>query len=675
MIKINKYLLLLVLVCLVHSLHAQEKPRSSSWISPMSSIREKAKAAAKADSLRAQQKAGYTWNPKTRTYDKKVLPTITAHQQTFDVRTADGRMTLPSNDSVWVMPAKANEKGYWVTTPASKFHNNNIKTHHSYSISENKINLPSFNGQKVDYNLSSHDLRWLEKSEVKEVVLDGEQQKTTIHYFKKVNLTKITFKGANHIVVADTLLIPAAIDSDPKLFAWKTGQIQIVANHLIYNSPILLGAQAVVKPNFIFSAKSIVFRSPYQNLTQIQLSVAPPLVKIPTYTRSPHDRRPAPSISSYRSSFTLNEDLLLNRLFISVMQNTLNTLNTTSSNWEKDGLLNEFQSYRMNRVNITLLGHDNEYQALFNNLCDRFDERYRNYQVEKYRELNDLKILVDGNIDKLPAQPFDYYVLPTQASLLPVANENTAAIDALGTITHNPKGESELILHLEAKLDYKEDNFNKASKVLHEAGLVLTEGFPYKLAFVEPQPLKINGRTRGKIIPIGQQIVRLEINLSEGTKTLAELFLKPLYFSLDYTFNETKNTSAQILSLNIDSELLKGFSFEEPQKSFTIIENTSFTDAVRVSSKLSANLPDEGTLNYVEVLLEFDFQNKKTFHGPYRLSSYGTLSSELTVPFFKHAEGYTVCVNGLAYYENGIRKIKTFKTTAQIILLDEGVFE
>ena len=111
-------------------------------------------------------------------------------------------------------------------------------------------------------------------------------------------------------------------------------------------------------------------------------------------------------------------------------------------------------------------------------------------------------------------------------------------------------------------------------------------------------------------------------------------------------------------------------------KKFNVVESNTLTDHVKISSQLSPTLEHEGALQYIEVSLKFSFDDRDVYRGPFRLSSYSTLSSEKDVPFIKYSENYKVGVTGTAYYEDGHRDIENEHITdSKFIVLKEDIFK
>ncbi len=608
------------------------------------------------------------------------------NQYSIKYATVGERKIVTSHKYVWVLPANG-KNGYWAGARASEIKNRQKENpSFTYELSFGNIKPYKPDTQKPVKSLVLSKIKeykdGLEKSVVQNFTIGKKENlnknkaiyrayiknstPTNVYYIKKINLGILFFlPDVDHIVVTDTLFVPVAAprkSTFTSLQTQKRNYIKIIANCIVYESPVQLLSSNRDKTDFVFSANKIIFKSTYKNLKKSELSPPPPFYKNDSNTKG------------YKDYLGEKERMLINRLFVYSMEQILTKLNTTSNNWQKDKLLAEFQTYRRQRVNTTLSSRDNRTKILFNKLCADFDAQYGNKRMVEPRDEGSLKILVDGAVEDLPDSPFNYYTLPTRASLLPVNNQRTGKPTALGFVTYNPTGEVKLELNMEIALSYDQKKLGSVRTTLKKNGLALNEKFPTNLASIEEQPLKINGKTIGEIIPIGNQNVRFEIQLPDDGLSLLNLFLKPINFKIDYTINGYQPHS-QIIPLFIAPFLLEALDPDQILESFSVIENSSLTHVIKISSKLQQSLENEGALNYVEVLLEFNFQTKKVFRGPYRFSSFGTLASEVTIPFLKHSNDYSIKVKGLAYYENGKRNIVPFETKDEIIVLDEGIFK
>jgi hypothetical protein len=200
---------------------------------------------------------------------------------------------------------------------------------------------------------------------------------------------------------------------------------------------------------------------------------------------------------------------------------------------------------------------------------------------------------------------------------------------------------------------------------------------------INEQPLKAKGRTIGRIIPVSNQILRFEIDLPDEGLDMIKLFLKDdNIFDLDYKIYQGQKESNQKVTLTIPEDILKKIDFTDLLNEFNTIESNTMTvtDAILITSNLSPVLEDigEGTLEYIEISLEFLFEDKTVFRGPERFSSHSVNGSEKEIPFMKYSDNYKIKVTGTAYYEFGKREItkdNIFNSTDKYITLQESMFK
>lgn len=512
---------------------------------------------------------------------------------------------------------------------------------------------------------------YLSKERTTDLNLTGDPGRLNIYYCKKLEVRMITvMPDRDYVIVADTFYVPPMqqlactfIGSNccQKLF------IKIIANCLIYESPInvsFFGKAPAGTVDFVFSAEKIFFRHPAR-LKPWQLKPSPPLFYA---SKNANDQK----MAYYQDASSGEMEVrVLNRLNVNSMEMVQSKINGTFDPWERDKLVNQFQVCRSKiKHQSGGLQIDPSYGTRFNNVCKAFDDL--KFKIERIRSVGALTIIVDG--ERLPIQPIRYYALPNKAQLLPVLGANETA-GLLGTILYQPTGDAKLKLFVETELGYQQDHLDAVKKELGQKSVVLSENLPQDLIAIQEQPLKISGKTVGKIIPVSNRILRLEIDLLEEAKSIATLFPKvgTVGFKIDYTIDG--NTKSQEIHLSVDKSLLDKLNYGEPLVSFAVVDDSPLSAAVRVSSHFDAAQPDEGRLDYLEVLLEFQFGNgMATLRGPYRLSAYNTLAADVIVPFLKQSSDYKIIVSGRALYENGERNFQPFETKDQIIGLDESVF-
>ncbi|PHN01582.1 hypothetical protein [Flavilitoribacter nigricans] len=582
----------------------------------------------------------------------------------------------------WMLPAAPGKNGYWVSKSANAkkdypLYDYSVRLPFSdeypfYRENGTRKSVPRINSLSISQITDRYENKEalsLEAGKFRSYVFNGKTPGAiNVHYARRINLGLVSFNdNRNHYLVVDTLYVPRATTINGTLLSLsrqKRALIKVIANCIIYESPIFLNATSGFGTDFLFAANRIIFKSQHKDLKSFQTSPAP-LFAI----NANGDKNKIYAFKADRRN-KRTEQLLINRLYINVLQYYLDQIATTHDAWKKDQLLAKFQYYRFEKVDHVLLSEDRMYQELFHKLLE---------QVEKYgatdreRMLVETKILVDGALQDLPRVPFQYYALPAQASLLPMQHAETQRLDKLGEIYYSPTGESKIQLHLNVSLDYNPEQIKQANRALRAYDTALNPKFPGDLAFIQEQPLKINGRTVGRIIPAGNQHIRLEIDLPDDGLALRRLFMPSFNFDLDYTIRESNTLYSQTLAVAIDRELTDAFDNARPLASFNVIEQNKLTEKVVLASMLRPSQEDQDALKYIEVTLAFHFGEQTVFKGPYLLSHYAlTIGSEIEIPFVKYSENYQVEVKGKAFYENGEQEIKPFETNDQIIVIDEN---
>ena len=512
---------------------------------------------------------------------------------------------------------------------------------------------------------------WIHKKNTTAKNIEGLKGKTNVHYFK--NIRKKTFTSFSndfdHIIVTDTLFAPVSfLNTDGKPRRVKRSYIKIIANCIIYESPIKPASVMLRnKTDYVFSADNIFFKTKNKGLKKMKVGSSPPFVVADV------------NIKLHKDPFDDNEKRLVNRLFIEIMKQIKRELYGVKNEWEKDKLLIEFQKYR-NKIKRDILWKDKDYDKYYDELCNGFDSNYES-SIERIRIVNGLNVMVEGKVTDLDRIPFKYYVIPTKATLMPVMDENTGVLNKLGDLHFRATGDSKLALTMDVKLGYQKELLEKATKKLNKVGVTLEKDIPKKIIFIDEQPLQINGETTGEIVPVSSDILKLEMELQDDNLSLIKLMArrKGTTFNINYKAYDRGKELRQKVLFEVTDDILKQIDLENLINEFNIIESNTITDQVKITSHLSASLDTEaeGALNYVEISLEFLFDNeKKIFRGPFKMSSDSVLGSENDILFVKHSEDYSIKVTGKAYYENGEREIKDdFIINSPFIILDEGIFK
>ncbi len=563
--------------------------------------------------------------------------------------------------NVWVMPTAA-MPGHWRRARAGEVEAR-AKQDARYLYNIPYSSSQGSPSKTVSINNINENVSLLVNPELDNGSLTGVNGRMNVHYANTLRLGLIALaNNQDHVLVVDTVYIPSArklsnsfisIDPQGKPF------LKLVAGTIIYESPVMLSLSGREASEFVFSSDSMYFKSVYENLNKSELQPAPPFTQIAEGVQTNVSRQ-------YNGRV---ERMLLNRLYVKLMEQCYSKLSTTSDEWARDKLVERFQFYRYQQVKANELGADPSYQQAMNNIVSNFDETYGNFQLRKLREIGEIKIIADGQISELPLRPLKYFAIPAIANLQPLIRDS-----ALGSVIYTGAGDADIKVVVETQLNYDSNNFRTASNILAAKGVILEKNLPQNILRIEEQPLKINGKTIGRIVPVSNQILRLEMTVAEGARSFAEWFPKNglVPFGLDYKLGRDGTIINQQIMLRTDSSLLQKLDYTQPLKSFQVLERSTMTDNLKISSNVSATRPNEGALNYLEILAAFRFNDRSVLYGPYRMSAYNTLASELIIPFLKHADNYTVTISGRALYDNGEINIKPFESNSAIIALEDA---
>jgi hypothetical protein len=594
-----------------------------------------------------------------------------------------------NNKKVWVLGTTKRE-GHW-NTPQSTEIGTDVKNKplYDYPVStlieiksyDKAVLLPSEHNdivvtsnlpkKEIDLDQIVYDRDWSDHG-TSAIYKDGADGKLNVSFFKtiKKNSKIILPNDFDHIIVTDTLFAPVLfLNTDGKPRNDDRSYIKIVANCIVYESPInLLSLKSKSKTDYVFSAKEIIFKSTFNDLKPYELKPVPPFVDYDS-----------DKVRVHKDTYSENEIILSNRLIIDLMKQIVTKLNGELDDWKRDKLLIKFQQYRYSKVNTDLLDKDEDYQNKFNELTGDFEFNHES-TLERIRTVNGLTILVEGKVQDLQEEPFKYYVRPSKATLVPMMDENTGALDKLGDMLFSASGDTKRSITMEVKLGYKKVQFDQANQVLKQQGFILESNFPKELVFIDGQPLQLNGEVTGKIIPIDSDLLKLEIELQEDNLSLIELIAhNDVSFYVNYKHYDLRKDERQKMLFEVPDEIRKQIDYEKMINEFNVIETNTLTDIIKITSNLSSDLGEdaEGKLNYIEVSLEFLFENgKRVFRGPFKMSSASVLGSEKSELFTKYSENYSIKVTGKAHYENGEREIKDdFIITSPFIELEEGIFK
>jgi hypothetical protein len=624
-------------------------------------------------SAKTAPKTAWLYNPALKKYAKADASQLK--------KVTDLRRVVPGQKLVWALPEKETDVAHWevirVTdkemfrqNEKTKYYPIGLKGYPSYREPENKPRAESFS--------------YIGKADLRVDGLAGKEDKTNVFYFNKITLGAIAFKnGADYVLVTDTLTLsqPApfnntllCVDGDKALF------VKIIANVVIYEGPLGLAfAMALEKrplipavprvPQFVLAAKQVFFRTHYKDIKGFQLKQMAPIVM---------DLDETSKAKICYNSVSTDDQILLNRLHVNQLKQINDVaLGTTNDPWLNDKIIERFQIIRFQKIKADALSNDPPTQAMFSAQWQKFDTKYSNYAFQRKRDFRSFIVISEGNVREMPISPIKYYTVPTQAKLVPVQRDTSRL---LGHIRYNPTGEAKLKLMLDLELTHQPELFRAAEAELKKKGITLQNTIPARLLMIEEQALKIRGKTVGRVYPVSNNLIKLEINVAEESKTLIELFPKvgTTNFSLEYTFAADKSKFSHELPIVIDKSLLAKLDYSKPMASFDEYENSPLTKEVQLISNVFSTDKQEagyGALDRVEVMVEIGFSGSTTLRGPYNLSAYNTLASKVNVPFLVKENNYTLTVSGRVFYEDGIRDIVPFTTQSDIINIDETVLK
>lgn len=593
----------------------------------------------------------------------------------------DPRRIVPALKFVWALPERETDAGHWEAirvidkemfsqNEKTKYYPISLKGYPSYREPENKPRAESFS--------------YIGKADLKTDGLTGKEDKTNVFYFNKITLGAIAFKnGADYVLVTDTLTLsqPApfnntllCVDGDKALF------VKIIANVVIYEGPLGLAFVMALEKHpfippqpkasqFVLAAKQVFFRTHYKDIKGFQLKQMAPIVM---------DLDETSKAKIFYNTVSTDDQILLNRLHVNQLKQINDVaLGTTSDTWLMDKIIERFQTIRFLKIKADALPQDQPTQNTFSGNWQKFDAKYGNYAFQRKRDFKNITIISEGNVREMPIAPIKYYTIPTQAKLLPVQRDTSRL---LGHLRYNPTGDIKLKLMLDLELGHKPEVFKVVEADLKKKGIELENSIPTKLLTIEAQPLKIRGKTMGRIYPVSNNLIKLEIDVSEESKTLIELFPKAgtTNFSLEYTFASDKSKFSNELPIAIDKSLLAKLDYSKPMLSFDEYENNALTKEIQILNNLFSTDKQEagyGALDRVEVMVEIGFSGGSTLRGPYNLSAYNTMASKVNVPFLIKENNYTLTISGRVFYEDGIRDIVPFTTNSDIINIDETVLK
>lgn len=643
----------------------------------------------KATMKTVSNKSVMAFDPKAGKY-VKTIPTarITNFQRQF-VPAHVNNWSLSQNGVAahWERP-RANEKEIFFRVAKFNYFPIVSKVHQAFPNYKNqKGENKTIDFRKFSMSNVVENKQYLAKEKFTSDAFTGIAGKANVYYFQKIDLQTITFNtNEEYILVTDTLFLPPSAPFKNMVIGVKenkptSGGFGTIATpslplniKFVANVVIMQGIVSVNIPEggiFQISSGKILLKTPFEGITSSQLTDLP-IAVVGDNTKTNY---------IFTNSLNQQDRLLLNRLYLEQLKivNDIE-LNATADPWQKDKILEKFQTIRYQKIRREILSEDNSASTNFSRQCEKFDKDFENYSFRRKRDFNNTIVLCDGKIDEMPIRPIRYFGLPTLATVMPVQNDTNQLI---GYIKYDSKLNVINKIEMNVELSQKPEELKRLQTDLARKGIKLESTIPSTLLKIEEQALKINGKTLGKIYPVNNNLVKLEIDLVQEAKTIVDLFPKntKVSFPLEATFVDDGSKNISQIQLSLSQILLRKLNYEDPIKSFDVYENTSLTHQIQLVNNLFstdkniANAESYGALNYLEVMIEIGFSNKSVIKGPYKLSAYNTQAASTLVPFLKEEPNFTLTVSGRALYESGIREIIPFTINSDIVGIDESMLK
>ncbi|MEN9612818.1 MAG: hypothetical protein RLZZ628_3632 [Bacteroidota bacterium] len=484
----------------------------------------------------------------------------------------------------------------------------------------------------------------------------------SIHFFKNLYLKsalKIAGNNSTTILVADTIYIGS--DASLEMDGNGIAHLKWVANHIYYERPLRLRLSSNVHAAdgvFVFSANHIKYKQQGQNTCCLPYFFD----------------RPAPNV---RGVATVNwykpageaEKLLQNERMVLLMEYNLLQIAAAKDVWKKDACIKNYLACRQQfdesdnnppRVKSKFLSISTQYAALTHgNLLEN-----RELTLASGKKVT---VLVEKTNDKMI-----YSLLPTRAKVLPLEQTGKSL---WGMLKYKATGVDKMKLYMDFQLTPDPDAYKEAQQFLKSKYDIQLDMEISNALILEQQAFKLNGvSTKGKILPLNSRFLRLEIDLSEEGKTIAEIIPK---VNLTKNFGLIlKNLNRNItLLLDYDKALLAGLDYTKPAQTFDIQNVEPLAGVISLENVIYSGVDGAlGVLDYVEVKVELLFDTETVTKGIYRLSSYNTLASKTNIHFFKKSNNYKIRISGKVLYDKGnnMNTLKTFTTTDAIIIIDES---
>ncbi len=484
----------------------------------------------------------------------------------------------------------------------------------------------------------------------------------SIHFLKNLYLNKAMKIGGNNaatILVADTIYI----GDDARLEVEGNGiaHLKLVANHIYYERPLQLRLSSNVHAAdgiFVFSANSIKYKQQGQN------TCCQPYF----FDRPAPNVRGVSAINWYKPAGEV-EKLLQNERMVLLMEYNLLQIAAAKDVWKKDACIKNYLACKRQfdeadnnppRVKSKYLSVSTQYAALtYGNSLEN-----RDLTLASGKKVT---VLVEKTNDKMI-----YSLLPTRAKSLPLEQNGKSL---WGILKYKAAGVDKMKLYMDFQLTPDPDDYKEAQQFLKSKYAIDLDMEISNTLVLEQQAFKLNGvATKGKILPLSSRFLRLELDLSEEGKTIAEIIPK---VNLTKSFGllvQNLNKNLNIV-LDYDKVLLESLDYTKPAQTFDIQTIENLAGVISLENVIYSGVDGAlGVLDYVEVKVEVIFDTETVNKGIYRLSSYNTIASKTNIHFFKKSSNYKVRISGKVFYDKGnnMNTLKTFTTTDAIIVIDES---
>lgn len=567
----------------------------------------------------------------------------------------------------WFTPS-ANQISDYSSKPKTKLYPisfGGYRAYPNYLSNGKSMTAPAKN---LALNNISENVEHIYDNVAKNLKLEANPGKFTVYYFNKLALGYIVFpKSDDFVIVTDTLYMkqPKAgfenaivgVNNDKRAYT------RIIANTVIYEGPTVISMANDADVDL--RIKQAFLKTSFENLNSNQLKGMP----IATGNVLNNGGN-----NMYLSGFQTEDKSLINRLYVKQMNQLMDEFNITADPWQMDKKLERFQTIRYQKMNPEVFALDPSSQSKFSSLCSNFDSKYKNYAVKNIRKEGNVTILAEGNITKTPIEPIKFYALPSIAKLLVKMKDSSRV--AFGTMTYNNTGTSNIILEMDVELGIAEADLKAVQETFQKKGINIESKLSSGIMTIKEQSLKLLGKASGKIIPISNNLLRLKVEVSDNSMDIINLINTSISFNLDYQVKGTNNIESREIKLVIDPAHLSTFKTNDTKSSFEILDRTVLTSEVQLVNNLNASANDnEGALDYVQVMVEFNFNGQLEPHGPYTLSPHNTTASTFKLPFLVKSNEYNVTVTGTAYYQNGKKDLTIKSDKSQIISIDDRAFQ